>query len=749
MRKQILVLATALPLTFTSAMLTSPAIADDSGYGIEEITVTARKHEESLKDAPLSVTAVTSQMLDNRGAEQISAAADIAPNVNFSFGGTTSGSGSAAVVYIRGVGQNDFTPSTDPGVGIYIDGVYLGRTIGSVLDILDIERMEVLRGPQGTLFGRNTIGGAISLITKSPGEKWEGRVRAIGGDDNRIEIHGTVSGPLSDSVGIVASAMYRKRDGSVKRVLVGDELGDDDVYGGRVKLVFDASDRLNIALALDTVRERESGAPEVAVDVIENAPFSNFFNNNTFGNGSTDSANCAGGGSVTNPECQNDRWVGAPYSSYETGPNVNNVDTFGATLTLDYEFGDSVNFKSITAYRDLDARFARASDGSPFDIFATEDDYEQEQFSQEFQLIGGSQNGKVDWVGGLYYFTEEATQDGVVSAIIAPAFPRDSEGTTDNDNWAVYAEAVLHATDRLHLTGGLRYTDETKRYTPYLFIIPPGVFTIPNVAQPELNFEEVTWRASVAYDLADTVSTYVTASKGFKSGGYDFRVSTPTIDGLSPTYEPEFVTMYEVGLKAELDTLRLGLAVFDSDYEDMQVAQNVPPEVNTTTSNVATAEIRGLEAEFQWVPTSSLLIEGALGWQNAKYTELGAGAIAAGLSLSDDLIRTPDFSANLGISYMWNFDRGSSFRTRFDWIKKSRIHFEPVNDDFVSENGYDVFNVSATYESVDAEWAVTAGLNNVTDEEYMVAGDSNRGIGYRLAAFARPANWYLRVDYNF
>lgn len=724
------------------------ANAAEKGFAIEEVLVTARRLEESLKDIPLSVTAITGDNLRALDAQDISAIADIAPNVNFSFGGTSSGSGSAAVVYIRGVGQNDFTPVTDPGVGIYVDGVYLGRTIGSVLDLLELERVEVLRGPQGTLFGRNTIGGAISLISKAPTKEWDGRLQTTVGDDNRKELFATVSGPLSDSIAVIASGMYRKRDGSVKRVLANDELGDDDVLGGRLRFEFTPSDRLSIDLSLDALRERESGAAEVPVDVNESALFSNFFNSNRFGNGTTDPTGCAGGGALSNPACQNDQWVGAPYTSYETGPNNNEVDTWGTALTVNYDLGDDLLFKSITAIRELDAEFNRPSDGSPHDIFSTQDTLDQEQFSQEFQLLATDLWDKVDWVSGLYYFEEQATNQAIVSAP-PPVFPRNNGGSTDNDNWALYTEATVHVTDNWHLTGGLRYTEETKNYTPFLLRIPQNQFTIPNVAQPELNFDETTWRVSAAYDLSAAATTYFTASKGFKSGGYDLRVSNPTVDGLSPTYQPEVVIQYELGLKAELEKFRASLAVFNSNYDDVQVSTNILPEINTTTKNVATAEINGVEVEFRWVPISSVSIEGAFGWQDAEYTALGAGALAAGLSLQDELIRTPDFSGSLRIAYLWSLASGADIESRLSWVHKSKTHFEPVNDDFVAESGYDAVNISTTFSPAAGNWSLRLGLNNVTDERYIVAGDANGAIGYRLAVFARPRNWFASFNYSF
>ncbi len=212
----------------------------ERGFTLQEVTVTARRTEESLQSTPIAITAVSGAELAERGATQIAAVADFAPNVNFSFGGTSSGSSAAAVMFIRGVGQNDFLPTTEPGVGLYVDGAYYGRTVGSLIDLLDLERVEVLRGPQGTLFGRNTIGGAINVTTRAPGDRFGAQVRGTVGTDERRDLSGRVDLPLSDSFRAGAAFLTRNRDGYVHR-LDGVEQGGDDVLGGRLNFLWDIS----------------------------------------------------------------------------------------------------------------------------------------------------------------------------------------------------------------------------------------------------------------------------------------------------------------------------------------------------------------------------------------------------------------------------------------------------------------------------------------------------------------------------
>lgn len=725
------------------------------GFALEEIIVTARKQEESLQDTPISVSAITGNSLNERDITQISGVADIAPNVNFSFAGTSSGSGSAAVVYIRGVGQNDFTPVTDPGVGIYVDGIYLGRTVGSVLDTLDLERIEVLRGPQGTVFGRNTIGGAISLTTRDPGDSFAGKARFTAGEDDRYEFSGSVDVPLSEDLRATFSGLYKTRDGYVIRA-DGTDLGDDNVLGGRAKFVWDATDNLQFKLSLDGVREREESAAEAQIDVIETALFQFFFNSNLFGNGSTDPACAAGGGSLNNPNCSNDQFNSAPFRSFETGPSRNNINNYGAAFTAEWDLG-SFKIKSVTAYRDLDAEFARASDGTPFPIFSTDTEYKQDQFSQEIQLTGSFYDDRVNWVGGFFYFGENGEAFDVVVGP-PPNFPRLIGGVTDNDSYAVFGEAVIDVTDRLRVLGGLRYTDETKRYDATAVTIAPSVAAGFNFltgaadGETEISFSEVTWRTSVMFDLTDSSTTYFTASRGFKSGGFDQRLTQPATS--LPTYSPEFVNLFEIGIKNEFDALnlRLNAAAFFSDYSDVQVSANPPGQINTVTANAADGEIKGMEVEFAWIPVRELFIEGAVGYQDAEYTDINPASNVE-VSLTDDFIRTPEFSWSLGASYRVDLGDMGSLTPRLDWNYKSGIEFEPVNSaapgNIVSEPGYHAVNISAAYRDSSEKWLLKFGVNNVTDEEYLVAGDSNGTIGYALGIFARPRNWYLTLERAF
>ena len=726
----------------------NPAVSqeEDSNFRLEEIVVTARRVQESLQDTPIAVTVTTGDELVNGDISRITGITETAPNVNFSFGGTSSGSDSAAVVFIRGVGQNDFTVVSDPGVGIYVDGVFLGRTVGSALDIFDLERVEVLRGPQGTVFGRNSVGGAINVITAAVTDEFEGRVRAVAGDDGRFEQNFTLNIPITETFGIRGSVFNRDRDGTAIRN-DGTELGDDNIFGGRLKAHWEPSENFRSTFSVDFSDEEEESAAEVLLDAVDGALFFNFFNGNTFGNGSVD-PNCATNPTDTsNPNCANDQSVIGPFASAETGASFNESQVFGVSLTTEWDITENLTLKNITGFRDIDAIFARSSDGTPFDIFETQTTYEQEQLSVEYQLIGS--HGAVNWVAGLFYFEEEAASFDTVT-FLPPTSELFIGAETDNNNVAAFGEVTWDVNERLRLLAGVRYTDESKEtdLTSISLALPIDQLEGAAAGVIEQDFEETTWRASAIYSFTDNLNGYVTASTGFKSGGVFQRITGPGSTVGDLTFEPEFVDLVEVGVKGEYPEagLRFGVSVFQSDYTDIQLDGAPPGAFATIQFNAGDAEINGVEVEFDWAPTDALLFRGALGLLDAEYTNLLEGAP---VTADDDLIRAPDVTWSFNASYKIDLGSAGFLTPSINWIYNSETAFEAQNTDFTTENGFNAFDLNLRYDHPSIPLNVTLGIDNLTDEEYLVAADFNGVIGYELGVFARDRNAFIRFDYEF
>ena len=740
--------STALALLSAAPVAAQTQTDDTASSRLDEIIVTARRVEESLQDTPIAVTVTSGADLEKGDISRITGITETAPNVNFSFAGTSSGSDSAAVVFIRGVGQNDFTVVSDPGVGIYVDGVFLGRTVGSALDIFDLKQVEVLRGPQGTVFGRNSVGGAINVTTADVTDEFEGRARAVFGDDGRFEQFLTLNVPITDTFGIRASGFNRERDGTVTRT-DGTDLGDDNIFGGRIKAQWEPTDNFRSTFSFDYSQEDEESAAETLLDVVDDSLFVSFFNNNTFGNGSIDPTCATNPTDVANPNCANDQFVLGPFDSAETGPSFNENEVWGVSLTTEYDISDNLTIKNITGYRDVDAAFARASDGTPFDIFSTTTTFEQEQFSTEFQLIGSNFADRLNWVGGFYYFEEEASGFDTVQ-FLPPTSDLLIGADTDNNNWAVFGEATFDLTERLRVLGGVRFTDEDKEtdLTSVSLTLPVDNLSGEAADPINQNFSEVTWRASAIYGLTDNINGYFTASRGFKSGGVFQRV-VGAIDSVNDlTFEPEFVQLFELGLKTEFPEygLRLSVAGFLSDYTDIQLDGVEPGSFATTQFNGGDANINGVEVEFDWAPTENILFNGAFGFIDAEYTNIIEGAV---ISEDDDLIRTPEITWSLRGSYEFDLGNRGSLTPSINWIYNSETAFETTNTDFTTEDGFHAFDFALRYEHPNEQFNLSFGIDNLTDEEYLVAADFNQAIGYELGVFARGRNFFVALGYDF
>lgn len=774
------------------------------GFGMEEIVVTSRRREETLAHAPLSVTAVTGALLEEVGATDLTDLAALAPNLSFSTTGTVSGSTSVAVIYIRGIGQNDYVPVVDPGVGVYVDDIYYGRAVGAVLDLADIKRVEVLRGPQGTLFGRNTIGGAINVITNDPTDDSSGRLRLIGGGDGRKEAFLTASMPFSDALKSSVSLMRRIRNGTVERVNVrnSEKLGNENSTGIRAKLVWEPTSRFRVVLTGDYVREREESAPEVNAFFRDDPTLPGAFNRfNAFTPFARTSISigCVRGNPTVGTNCYNESQQLGPFATGETSESRNDIDTWGISGAATYKLTDQLSAKLILGHRNLEAFFARQVDGSPLNVFENRDAFFAKQTSVDARLNFEAERLTV--VAGGFYFTEKSdNQLDFTGALEGTLYPIHFGGITSNRNFSFYGEATYDLTNWLHLTGGLRYTDERKSATPNAFgypgcsiellplapldrcdaVNPPAQiplrttsdYLVPNVEQT-ISFKKTTWRVNIAADVTQSLNLYASAATGFKSGGFEWRVTdtafrrnainTAIATGLSqadatalverngalPSFKPETVLTYEIGAKLELPAagLRINAAVFDSKYKDQIVAAN-SGGIATFQTNAAESSIRGFELEAQWVPTPNLLLNLGVGYLDAKYQKLTAGATAAGLRLSDRFILTPKWSVSAGASYKINLANGV-LTPRVDFTHKSSQEFEAVNTIYTRDKGFAVFDLGIRYKPDVGKWIVGGGVNNLTNELYKVGGDANSAIGYENVIYARPRNWFLSFEYSW
>ena len=752
-KKQGLLGTTASLSIALAAALSTQSVAhaqEDQEARLGPVTVTARKVEESLQDTPVSVTAASGAELEAREINSSQDLGRLAPNLVITQGTGVSGNASAGAYFIRGIGQVDFLLNTDPGVGVYVDGVYVARSMGSILDLIELDRVEVLRGPQGTLFGRNTIGGAVNLVSKAPTEDFSASVKGTVGSFERGEVQGSVNGQLADGVMVRLSGLYRDREGWVDRITDGSTLGAEETFATRASLRFVPTDALTIDLDLDYASTDGTSAPFNVVEVNETAQFASFHNGALVGPPCVPPP-----GSLGNPSCFNSQWVATDlYEEQGTDNSKTELEVFGASLIAEYEINANLTLKSITGYRETTALGNRDGDHTPILIQNTKDTWDHEQFSQELEFIGNGFEGRLDWLVGLYYFEEKGTN---LNFVTFPVVSFQSGGSVDNDNVAMFGQATYDLTDRLSVTAGLRWTDETKRFLPDQFVttdptglFPPGSvpgFRLVPYTESSVDFEEVTPMANLAYDWTDNFMTYVTYSEGFKSGGFTQRIFPPL--GEPPAFDPEYVESYEAGFKYEASNgrFRLNGAAYSTDYSDLQV--QVLVGVQPLTSNAAGAEIKGFELEFEALPVEHLLLTGGLGYTDGKYTELEDSVLALGIAKENAFAQVPEWTGSLSASYEVETGHGSLL-PRLDVSYQSESYMDAVNTASLKQDAYALINASVAFRPLNASWEFKVFGKNLTDEEYFVGGFADlTDQGYAEAAIGRSAEWGVSLSMDF
>jgi len=735
--------------------------------------------------------------LDYRGVDSLNQIERFVPSLTLQNNPSFGGASNSAAIYLRGVGQKEFLPTTEPGVGLYVDGVYVARSVGAILDIIDIERLEVLRGPQGTLFGRNTIGGAISIATRKPepGGEFGGSLSAAAGTDSLMHLRGTVHIPVSESFAIRGSLASMTQDGYVERA-DGIDLGDDDTFTGRVSFAFQPNDSFSALITADMTRDRENGpALElIGIDftdlsqlqgvVLAPPPPMAFIHNVTtaaLGPGQPCAAtDPAGNGVTSNPasaNCYDARYVGADGKDEGTAPAYSETDVFGLSATLDFNLSDTLAIKSITAYRELDSDFARDGDHSPHRISQFEDTLDQEQFTQELQLIGT--HDRLDWILGAYYFSEDGNNVNTLDFTVSNFR---SGGQFDNTAWAAFAQATYDVTDKLHLTLGGRYTDEDKSFTPdqiiynnyyagFSNLVPPGNplaaldapflqagSRILPLLEKEISISEFTPMANLAFDLSDRTMIYLTYSEGFKSGGFTQRVFPPVVAGftappgtpdidLIPTYEPEFVEVIEAGIKLDLldGRLRINGAVFQTDYEELQV--QVFNSVAPVTRNIGEASIEGVELELSASPADGWFIEGSLSMLNAEYDNIDTANTL--ILKSNDFERVPETMASVGISKELLLANSGSVMLRADWSYRSETYNDAYNTPLLETDSYSLIDASVRWTNQQGDWSVILSGRNLSDEQYLVTGVYGTAFQSFEGVYERGRQWRAEIRKTF
>ena len=777
--RSLIAVAVALCLSPASGQAQEQGAAGSrEAENLESVVVTARRREESMQDIPVAVTALSADELERQQVVSTTDLDKIAPNLQFHSYGTLTGNNSAAQVFIRGIGQTDATPAVDPGVGIYIDDVYMGRSVGGAMDFRDISSVQVLRGPQGTLFGRNTIGGAVLITTNAPGDGAGNSVRLGVGDDSLYELYGAFDLPLGDTWSARISLGGRQRDGYVTRVSDGKDLGDENMYTGQIGVRWKPSEDLSFTLRADYTNEDENGSPFVFRAMNEAA---------TFVGAASQAAGCPNMidplpppvlvGPLDDPHCGNDAQALGNFKNGGTYPASSTLENRGVSLVVDWHVNDVFGIKSITADRRLNWTGTRDADNTPLLILHTNYDSKSDQFSQELQALVDTD--RVDGVVGLYYFDEDSF-DRLLVPLGNPGTSYDTQRVAMDDKaWAAFTEWTFKITDAFSVSAGVRYTDETKGLQATMFNVSPATaaeppaptnlcpFAGPPPTQTgclflttnrfERDFSATTKSLSAQYRFNEHGMVYLSWSDGFKSGGFNQRYNAAPPGNAPISFEPETAETWEFGIKLDpTDNLRVNIALFNSDYDDIQMTYRLG--VVPLLFNAGVASIQGEEIELDWAPTEDFRLDMSLGYLDAVFDSItppppfGPVTPTATATLNSRLPFTPEWQGHVGASYGFHIGGDWMLTPRVDLSYTASQFFDAGNSVEIAQNDdVTLLNASLTLASGDDKWRFMLSGVNLTDELYPVAGTSSltTASGYAEIIYARPMSWSLTATWSF
>jgi len=727
---------------------------------IEEVVVTAQKRQESSQDIGLAITALDNQSLVNSEVNNIQDLQNMAPSLQIgeSFG--------FAQIMIRGIGTDNPFAGGDPSVGMHFDGVITGQSSAQFGSLFDIERVEVLRGPQGTLYGRNTTGGSINVITSKPTEELSGYVRGSVGDYSLKKFEAAVSGPIAENLLGRFAVRTVNRGGYGKNIANGSDIDDADQQSFRAQLQWHINDDMGVRLALESHSEDDVNyIPKFRAATYDPAPLPALAPQPTSGVRAANPRDINSNVNLQNKRDQN---------SY--------------TLEYNWDINDSLTLVSISNYQDFEKTPQADFDMTAEDFYIWSESFETEQYSEELRLNFETDN--VRGLVGLYYYKEEISSDnrldlGLVPQVAINGNPGLSgcgfndnvsdqiigaadedlcflfRGTSKTEAYALFANIAYDLTDNLTLNVGARYSYENKEGDTDHWTAPGA--PVLSFAD-EKSFKEFSPSLRLEWAVTDDVMFYGSFSEGFKSGIFLSGQRSPVLD-------PEIVDAYEFGMKGMfLDRqLQLNAAAFYYDFTDLQQGRSVPAGSSGFTlvyENAAAAKIKGFETEFTWLPSDNVKIYGSATYLDATFDDYIStdpfdtvyqqlGLIASGVDLSQQLggnqmVQSPEWAWSLGATV--DFTVPSIEWTGSATISaayKDKIYFSQFNHEALSQDAVTTVNANIALTSADEAWTVNAWGKNLTDETiYMgtfILNSSRTNAGF----LAPPRTVGITVGYNF
>ena len=727
------VLLSSVPVAWAQDAAPAAGTPATNATTLDSVKVTARKREETLQDVPVAVTAFTPETLDKLNIKDLGDLDAQVPNLTVY---AARGSTSTVTAYIRGVGQADPLWGVDPGVGIYLDDVYIARPQGALLDVFDVERIEVLRGPQGTLYGKNTIGGAIKYISRGLPQETTGFASVTVGNYNQLDVKaalgGEIGGKDSGLRGRVSVASMN-RDGFGTNTFTGQEVSDKEINAVRMQLGAYSQDDFDVQVAFDYMDDQSGvrGAKMLAPNPLAPAY-----------------------------PPTDDR-----YDIRSGMKNINDTEMKGASITANWRPSEDWAFKYVAAKRESDTETNIDFDTTPRPLVDVRAFYSDSQVSQEFQANydGG---GRARGVMGLYWFNGDAGGQVLnyfwnpllATSLTNPLFG-DTQGVVNTKSIALYADWTFDLTDRLKLDVGARYTDEDKHavalnrfYTSTAYETSWG--TAANFDKT-VNFKNVSPKVSLDYQVTPDIMVYGLASRGFKSGGYNIRANTTSVPRSGEPFDDEQVDSFEIGSKMSFLDQRmfLNLSAFHNKYEDIQLSvftsytlPNGSQSFFGDFTNAGKGTVNGVEVEYQFLPTAHWLISGNLAWLDAKYDEF----ISSGVNIADTQYFTnaPEFSGALNVEYRTDLANGGNVSARVGYSYQSEVWPTTDLSPVIKQEGYGLVNAGVIWKVNDA-WSLSLQGTNLADEEYRTTGYNIAAYGVLTGFYGPPRQYSLTARYDF
>lgn len=722
-----------------AAVVTSIASLQVQAVSLEEVVVTAQKRSQSLQDVALSVSAVTGDEVDRLNLDDVTSLAAVVPNLN-----AIEGAAGNPSFRIRGVGLNEFSAAYDSPVGLHLDESFLFKPVLASLGFFDVERVEALKGPQGTVFGRNTTGGAVNYYSYKPTDEFEAGISLDYGRYQRAEMQGYISGPLSDNLSgrlAVQIKDYASDKGPWTNLYDGKKLGELEQQQARAMLQWNGEQTTILATV-------EMGSKEGDL-----TPYDNLFQSEP---GAHSSAPGVAG--ILNPELV----IREPKSRDTFNADhsqTTDSEYVGARFRVESDF-DFGTVTSLTSYKKFERENTEDSDNTPTRSVNIDWNSKLDSFSQEIRL--GGDNGDWTYLLGAYYEDDTTEIVELVDSrdFLGAYFADDFE--VDNKSWAIFTNNEFAITDQLALVVGARYTEEkvTINGEGFMAVATTDIGDFSRVAEIDRaailvadssrKDEAFNWKLGLNFDLNDDVLMYGSVATGFRSGGFDMTFGGSALANPMLTFVPEDVTAFDLGVKSKLldGAMTLNAALFRTEVKDYQDNVNQGAEIVPRRRNIGTLETEGAEVDLQWQMSESWMAKWGLGYTKAEVVD--SDALVNGSPVNGTTpVNTPEFSTSLMLNYNQPLGDALVLDVLLSAQWQDERYLEPDNGADHLVEAYSTVDINASLMSADDTWRVSVWGKNITNEDYLLYINDVPAFGLFLAIKAEPATFGVSVDYTF